>query len=40
MPLAVIVRSDIERKALFGIAETEKRLPLRASTPLPRRAAA
>jgi hypothetical protein len=27
MPGAVIVRSDIERKALFGIAETEKRLP-------------
>jgi hypothetical protein len=33
MPGAVIVRSDIERKALFGIAETEKRLPLRAPPP-------
>jgi hypothetical protein len=27
MPGAVIVRSDIERKALFGIAETEKHYP-------------
>ena len=32
MPGAVIVRSDIERKALFGVAETDK-LPERAYTP-------
>ena len=32
MPGAVIVRSDIERKALFGVAETDK-LPERAYAP-------
>ena len=31
MPGAVIVRSDVERKALFGVAETEK-LPAEAYT--------